>query len=102
MGAADAYTEGLDSEGWLRRLYAETRQKSAGQGIDLPEYDAFQEAGLVARAILARHVGELRRRGLTCHAPRTLKELLDSGLAEGAIPLLVPVVRENDLDVMVS
>ncbi len=73
---------------------------------DLPGCSAvaasFQEAGLVARAILARHVGELRRRGLTCHAPRSLKELLDSGLAEGAIPLLVPVVRENDLDVMVS
>ncbi|MBL6457691.1 molybdopterin-dependent oxidoreductase [Belnapia sp. T6] len=50
LGAAEAYTEGLDSEGWLRRLYAETRQKSAGMGIDLPEYDAFQETGLVSLA----------------------------------------------------
>ncbi|MBP0491806.1 molybdopterin guanine dinucleotide-containing S/N-oxide reductase [Roseomonas indoligenes] len=50
MGAADTYTEGLDSEGWLRRLYDETRQKSAGQGIDLPEYAAFQETGLISLA----------------------------------------------------
>lgn len=73
---------------------------------DLPGCTAiaasFQEANLLARAILARHLADLRRRGLTFHGPRSMKELQDSGLAEGAIPLLVPVVREEDLDVMVS
>ena len=48
LDATEAFTEGLDSAGWLRRLYAETRQKSAGMGIDLPEYEAFQAAGLIS------------------------------------------------------
>lgn len=69
---------------------------------DLPGCTAvaasFQEANLLARTILSRHLGDLRRRGLTFHGPRSMKEMHDSGLADGAIPLLVPVVREEDLD----
>lgn len=47
MGTADVFTEGLDAEGWLRRLYDESRQRMRGEGVDLPEFDAFRETGLV-------------------------------------------------------
>ncbi len=47
LGVADAYTEGLDADGWLRRLWAETAGRAARAGIALPEFDIFWEAGLV-------------------------------------------------------
>ncbi len=82
-------------------------QEASGFAIafpDLPGCSAiaasFQEANLLARTILARHLADLRRRGLTCHGPSSMKELQEFGLADGAIPLLVPVVREADLDAL--
>lgn len=41
LGAREAFTEGLDEEGWLRRLWAETRESGAAAGFDLPDWDAF-------------------------------------------------------------
>jgi len=47
MGTAEAFTEGLDSEGWLRRLWAETQEKVTARGVTLPDFDAFREQGLI-------------------------------------------------------
>jgi biotin/methionine sulfoxide reductase len=45
LGAAQAFTEGLSAEQWLRRLYEPTRTALAGLGYDAPDFDAFWAAG---------------------------------------------------------
>jgi biotin/methionine sulfoxide reductase len=52
MGLEAAFTEGLDEDGWLRRLYGEFRRDSSALLPDLPDFDAFLEAGVVP---LPRH-----------------------------------------------
>ncbi|MFT3966160.1 MAG: molybdopterin guanine dinucleotide-containing S/N-oxide reductase [Sphingobium sp.] len=47
LGFADAYTEGLDAAGWLRRIYEEGRQRARAAGIDLPGFQQFWERGLL-------------------------------------------------------
>ncbi|MEM1375028.1 MAG: molybdopterin-dependent oxidoreductase [Pseudomonadota bacterium] len=41
MGITDAFTEGLDEEGWLKRLWQETRRHAP----DLPDWEAFMAGG---------------------------------------------------------
>jgi biotin/methionine sulfoxide reductase len=45
LGAGDAFTEGLDTMGWLRRLYGETVGRWAEAGVELPAFDSFWAAG---------------------------------------------------------
>lgn len=45
LGCEDAFTEGLDSEGWLRRLYETTREALLVKGLAAPDFDAFRAAG---------------------------------------------------------
>lgn len=40
-GFEAGFDEGLDAEGWVRRLYAETAARVAERGLDLPAYDEF-------------------------------------------------------------
>lgn len=47
LGARAAFTEGRDAADWLRHLYDESRQRMQGEGIALPDFDSFREAGLV-------------------------------------------------------
>ena len=47
LGSEAAYTEGRDTAGWLRHLYDLSVIKARGFGIELPEFDAFWEAGLI-------------------------------------------------------
>jgi len=47
LGVEQAYTDGLDEAGWLRRLYDETIPRAAAVGIELPSFDAFWEQGIV-------------------------------------------------------
>ncbi|WP_084544988.1 molybdopterin-dependent oxidoreductase [Derxia gummosa] len=47
LGFGEAFTEGLDTEGWLRRLYEECRPRAEAAGVRLPGYDAFVERGLI-------------------------------------------------------
>ncbi|MEF2073773.1 molybdopterin-dependent oxidoreductase [Consotaella aegiceratis] len=44
---AEAFTEGRSEAEWLRHIYEISREQSAAMGVDLPEFDAFWEAGLV-------------------------------------------------------
>ena len=47
LGSADAFTEGRDSEGWLRHLYDRFRQNVSADGIELPGYDDLREKNWV-------------------------------------------------------
>ena len=62
---------------------------------DLPGCTAtastFQDARQLAGAMLADHIRELLSRGLTLPPSRNMRELQDSGAAEGAFPTLIPV-----------
>jgi predicted RNase H-like HicB family nuclease len=66
---------------------------------DLPGCSAaaadFREAQRLAPSILAKHLLDLQAQGVPIPEPRNMKELQDSGLAEGAVPLLVPARREE-------
>lgn len=41
LGLEDAFTEGRDSEGWLRHMWAETRRAAEEFGETLPDWDTF-------------------------------------------------------------
>ncbi len=45
LGIGEAYTEGLDEMGWIRRLYEETAEKGRASGFELPAFDDFWEKG---------------------------------------------------------
>ena len=45
LGARKAFTEGRDESAWLAHLYAETRRRSAMNGIELPDFERFKEQG---------------------------------------------------------
>lgn len=47
LGAREAFTEGLDEMGWLRRLYGQSRERATADGVELPEFDAFWAEGIV-------------------------------------------------------
>lgn len=56
LGAREAYTEGLDEDGWLRRLYRECATAATARGIDLPDFEQFWADGLVDLRAHARPV----------------------------------------------
>ena len=41
LGAEHAFTEGLNIDQWLRRLYGELKQSAARKGVALPEFEEF-------------------------------------------------------------
>ncbi len=47
LGVNADYAEGLDTLGWLQRIYEESRARIVATGIALPDFDAFWEAGLI-------------------------------------------------------
>lgn len=50
LGHDDVFTQKRDTSGWLAHLYNKARSDAAKLGIDVPEYDAFQENGHVVIA----------------------------------------------------
>jgi biotin/methionine sulfoxide reductase len=56
LGVLDEYTEGLDEAGWLRRMYGQYRDRAAAAGTELPDFDAFWEAGGITLPSRARVV----------------------------------------------
>ncbi|WP_211238653.1 molybdopterin-dependent oxidoreductase [Roseivivax isoporae] len=48
LGGAEAFTEGLDEDGWLRRLWDETRAAAGRTGVDLPDWDDFLAGDVIA------------------------------------------------------
>ncbi|NPC58546.1 molybdopterin-dependent oxidoreductase [Caenimonas sp. S4] len=47
LGAEQAFTEGLQPQEWMRRMYDGCRDRAHASGVDLPDYDAFRAQGLV-------------------------------------------------------
>ena len=47
LGLREAFTEGLDEQGWLRRLYGESAMRATTAGVDLPSFDTFWQAGIL-------------------------------------------------------
>ena len=45
LGAEDAFTEGLDEMGWLRRIHKDSQVSARTAGVELPDFDAFWQAG---------------------------------------------------------
>jgi len=64
---------------------------------DLPGCTAtassFQDARQIAGALLAEHIRALLSKGVAPPPPRNMKQLQDSGAAEGAFPTLIPVLE---------
>ena len=48
LGCSEAYTENLDEEDWLRRLYKVQAASAKAAGIELPDFDTFWDLGVVA------------------------------------------------------
>ncbi|MEO9189585.1 MAG: molybdopterin-dependent oxidoreductase, partial [Acetobacteraceae bacterium] len=48
LGARETYTEGLDEQGWLERMYDRSREGAGRIGIDLPDFATFWERGIVS------------------------------------------------------
>lgn len=43
----DAFTEGRDTEGWLRWMWSEARSRAETRGLELPKFDTFRATGRV-------------------------------------------------------
>ncbi len=91
LGCAAAFTENLDTMGWLRRLYAECRQINQGRGIDLPDFDDFWRAGIVdltsqdrPATMLAEFVADPQRHSLATPSGRI--EIHSERIAGFALP----------------
>ncbi len=48
LGCQAIFDEDHDEEGWLRRLWAKTQAKGARDGISVPDFRAFREAGFLS------------------------------------------------------
>lgn len=47
LGVGEAFTEGRDAPSWMRAMYEASRAGAAREGVALPGYDAFRQAGIV-------------------------------------------------------
>lgn len=47
LGTRDAFTEGRDTEGWLRHLYGGFKQAADNDGIEVPSFDELRERNWV-------------------------------------------------------
>jgi biotin/methionine sulfoxide reductase len=45
LGCRPAFDAGLDERGWLRRLWQRTRDRGAGEGIDVPDLETLFDRG---------------------------------------------------------
>ncbi|MFC5357663.1 molybdopterin guanine dinucleotide-containing S/N-oxide reductase [Azospirillum himalayense] len=46
-GCEEAFTEGRSADDWLRHLYDVMRRSWSAEGVELPDFDAFLEAGAI-------------------------------------------------------
>lgn len=47
LGCEESFTQGRDARQWIRWLYDDCKPRARAAGIELPEFDAFWEAGLI-------------------------------------------------------
>ncbi|MGE0730498.1 MAG: molybdopterin-dependent oxidoreductase [Acidimicrobiia bacterium] len=91
LGLRDAFTDGLDIDGWLRRLWDTTRERAAAQGAPLPDFEEFRAKGVVRlpRPERPRVLLEEFRADPDAHPLRT---------PSGRIELHSPVIEAFGLD----
>lgn len=46
LGIRHEFTEGLDEEGWIRKIYAEAVRDGQRMGLELPDFDSFWKKGI--------------------------------------------------------
>ncbi|MDH2327402.1 molybdopterin-dependent oxidoreductase [Cereibacter sp. SYSU M97828] len=90
IGCAPAFTEGLDTEGWLRRLYAPTQAALLARGSPAPDYDDFRQ-GMILPLPLNHADGAIRRfhADPDAHPLRTPSgriEIFSARVAEAGLP----------------
>ncbi|MCX8570508.1 MULTISPECIES: molybdopterin guanine dinucleotide-containing S/N-oxide reductase [Hyphomicrobiales] len=59
LGCGYIFSEGLDADGWLPRLYEECRDINRQRGLDLPDFDTFWQDGLIDLTPLDKPVNML-------------------------------------------
>lgn len=47
LGIRQEFTEGLDEEGWIRRIYSEAVATGEKMGLNMPDFDTFWEEGVL-------------------------------------------------------
>lgn len=47
MGNAERFTDGLDRDGWLRRIWAQTQEAALASGEQLPDWEVFIDGDVV-------------------------------------------------------
>jgi len=63
LGARDAFTEGRDEMGWLRHLYQGGVDQARASGLQVPDFNAFWEAGILEFEIPERSRSFVRYAG---------------------------------------
>lgn len=53
LGAREAYTEGLTSQQWLKKMYEQSRGHAREAGVNLPDFDTFWQQNIVDLAPVA-------------------------------------------------
>lgn len=66
MGFEEAYTEGLDEMGWIKKFYNAARLEASQNGYEMPTFDDFWKAGWVWFPVLAdsehyNYLGDFRK-----------------------------------------
>lgn len=47
LGFADKFTEGLSADEWVRRIYDDNLARATAVGVELPDFEAFWDKGLI-------------------------------------------------------
>ena len=72
LGCQEAFTEGLDEMGWIRRLYGDAQKMGERIGVKLPNFEDFWKKGYVlfassshlkTSARIRRHTRSIRKAG---------------------------------------
>lgn len=66
MGFEEAYTEGLDEMGWIKKFYNAARLEASQNGYEMPTFDDFWKAGWVWFPVLVdsehyNYLGDFRK-----------------------------------------
>ncbi|MFV2031258.1 MAG: molybdopterin dinucleotide binding domain-containing protein, partial [Gammaproteobacteria bacterium] len=59
MGVEEAFTEGRDTDAWLRHLYDQFRQETSAQGIEAPDFDQLRAQNYVELPIAGAEFAEV-------------------------------------------
>lgn len=90
IGCGEAFTGGLSSDGWLRRIYATTQKALAARGLPAPDYAHFRQ-GMILPLPICKTDGEIRRfhtdpKAHPLNTPSGLIEIFSERVAAADLP----------------